>query len=392
MSHSHGRLIRWGVAVAAISLLLAGCGSSSNDGGDSGSVDAEGVAEAQAVVDQLYEGTYTVPGEQSQPAVPGKKVWIISLAQTFADSAAVAEEAKNAAEALGWDVTVYDGQFDPNRAIDGMRQAVVDGADAIVDIYYDCAAVKSGLLAAREADVVTVGIETADCPGKPLFSHVVGYNKGTYDFNDGTLQGFFQSFGGGVADYFIAKSAGKAKVISFEFTDAAVAAAQTAGLHKQMEKCTGCEVVQVEHTGAELGPALQQKAEQAFLEHPDATAVAVEANVVLTSSVLAALRSSGLYGKVMIGGAPGNAELLKLQRDYSGDWVFSALPPGWEAYAAVDAANSILAGAEPPESTGIGLQLIDKTHNEQNGDSIVVLKDGKPLDFAAAYAKAWGKG
>ena len=48
----------------------------------------------------------------------------------------------------------------------------------------------------------------------------------------------------------------------------------------QLKQCPGCEVVEVEITISDYGPPLQQKMEQALLQHPDIDAVLVDAAVV----------------------------------------------------------------------------------------------------------------
>jgi hypothetical protein len=58
----------------------------------------------------------------------------------------------------------------------------------------------------------------------------------------------------------------------------------------------------------------------------------------------------------------------------------------WEGWPGIDALNRLFAGREPV-SSGIGIQLFDKTHNTPAEGA-----DQAPLDFRAAYRKACGVG
>lgn len=379
-----------GAMTAACLIALAGCSSSSGSG--SGEADRGAASAAQERLDALYAGTYQDPPATAPSPQAGKKVWIISYLQAYSASAATAAAAESAATALGWDATVFDAQANPAKAVDGIRQAVSAGADVIMSIYLDCDAIKAGLIAARDAGIARVAVESQDCADQQLFDNVVGYEPGTYDDNDGTFLNWIAGWQAALADYVIAKTDGAARVVEFAETDSAAVLSQHEGFTKQIQTCKGCEVVaSVEFTAADIGPALQQKAQQAFLQHPDLNAVVVPADAVLTGGVLAAIKSAGLYGKVLIAGGEGGPDVMPMLKSYDGDWAVNALPVAWEGWQSMDAANRILSGEDPVASSGIGYQVVDTDHNLPDGDQALPTRDGEPIDFAGLYRKALGK-
>jgi ribose transport system substrate-binding protein len=339
---------------------------------------------------QLYAGTYQDPPTHSPKPAVGKSIWIISYLQTYTSSATTAAAAQKAAQALGWNATVFDAKGDPATAVNGIRQAIAAKASAIFAIYWDCSAVKAGLLAAKSAGIVTMADEASDCPGNPLYNYIVSYNSGVFPYNDGGFLGYLEGWEAVSAQYIIASTSAHAKVIDFDETDIAATVYQDKGFRQQMATCGGCKIVDtVTFTGADLGPALQQKAQQAFLQHPDANAVVVPADAILTGGVLAAMKSAGKYGSLVIGGGEGGPDLISAMKAYPGHWGFSSLPIAWEGWQAVDAANRLFNGQQPIHDSGMGYQIVDKTRNTPPGNEMIPFKNGQPIDFAGVYTKAW---
>src|SRR5262249_39608138 len=85
-----------------------------------------------------YKGTLSEPDSSSRPAVKGKKIVIISSGQASESSAIPVNAAKEAAEKLGWKVTVYDDQLNPANDGNLFNQAIASGADGIILDAIDC--------------------------------------------------------------------------------------------------------------------------------------------------------------------------------------------------------------------------------------------------------------
>ena len=192
-----------------------------------------------------------------------------------------------------------------------------------------------------------------------------------------------------LADYVLANTDDDATIVFVtEYDLSSPKIASEAGLD-QLEQCSGCEVVEVEITIADYGPGLQQKMEQTLLQHPDTDAVLVGSDAVLSTGVIPALKGADLYGKVVIGGGEGTAEMVALMRDYPMPWGFDIWPVAWESYSAMDAIVRIESGEEPVQS-GQGQQLVDQEHNlPTDSDILVPTSGGEPIDYAAIYKEAW---
>ena len=185
-----------------------------------------------------------------------------------------------------------------------------------------------------------------------------------------------------------------AKIIQFRQTDALVATLQAEGFERELnEICPDtCELINIDWVGTELGPPLQQKAEQAFLQHPDVDAIVVPSDATLTSGVYAALEATGRGHEVIISGGEGTPEVLDIVHPRpAGTHAVNGLPVRWDAFAAVDALNRLFNGEEPAEDTGEGLQLVDRDRNlpATGSDQYVPLSNGEPINFAAMYIEAW---
>ena len=392
--------LRGVIVVAAASMVLAACGGSSSSSADS-AADASASAapstaasadssDPQARLAELYNGTYTSAPTGGPKPIAGKKVWIISYLQAYSSSASTAQAASDAAEAMGWEATIFDAKGDPSQAVAGIQQAVAAKADAVLSIYFDCESVKAGLLTAKEAGVVTISDEAPDCKDKPLFDYVVSYNPGTYSFNDGSFETYVMGWQAVTADYIIAKSNGAAKTILVTQSDAPSAVLQAEGFRTQFSTCPGCSIVaEVPTVGTDLGAKVQQKVQQALLQHPEADSIAVPADAYLTGGVIGALKEAGFYGKIIIGGGEGSESVLPLVKDYPGFWGVSNLPTAWEGWQAMDAANRIMQGQKADPLSGIGFQITDKEHNMPADLKPTVTRDGAPIDFPAQYKAAW---
>jgi ribose transport system substrate-binding protein len=403
--------VRRVVAFAICGGLLAACGSSSkaaktSDPGASAATTAAGAASSAAATpkagvalakertEALFAGTYTNPPTDSPPRAADKLVWIISYLQAYPASANLAAGAKDGADKMGWKSNIFDAEGDPSTAVNGIRQAIAAKANAIIVIFLDCDSLKAGIEEAKAAKILVVNAEAADC-ATPLVDHVVGYNAGFYSWNDGKFESFVAAWQAMGADYITAKTGGKAKIIQFRQTDTAITNLQADGFKRELtEVCPDCTLTDVNWVGTEMGPALQQKAEQALLKNPDLNAIVVPADAALTGGVMAALEASGRSQKIIIVGGEGTNEVLEIVRSRpAGTHAVMALPVEWDAYTAIDTLNRLFNGRKPSTAPGEGLQLVDLEHGlPAAGQKYVPLRDGKPVDFAALYAQAWATG
>ncbi|HZV74472.1 MAG TPA: substrate-binding domain-containing protein [Conexibacter sp.] len=366
------------ISAAVVAMAAGGCGSGGGGGGGSTSSGGGAAAADQQAVDALYKGTYQAPPQAPKPA-PGKSILLLSCGQSLPTCAAAMTGAQEAAGKMGWKTTIFDTKGDPNQASAGIRQALVSKADGVFLYFTDCRLMKQALQEAKSAKLPVVAAESLDCDyggGTPLFAATVRYAEGSY-------ADWIAAYGKAQAQYVIAKTGGKAKVLDFVEDDLLGASIQQQAEVAALRACAGCKVYPVKYTIGDLSTGIQQKAQQALLQHPDANATIVQYDAVLLSGVSAATQAAGR--KLVVMAAEGDTATMDLVR--SGKVTAGVgIPIEWEGYAGVDALNRLLHG-RPTATSGIGLQVYDKDHNTPPSGPYK-----PPIDFRAAYGKAWGLG
>lgn len=392
LSRTRNRPTLVGAGLAA-ALLLAGCGGSSEPaetdtntqpvGGNS----APAVAPASDDSGLNYEGTLREPDMTPRPIVRGKKIAILSAGQASISSSVPVGAAKEAAEAAGWDASIFDVQLNPANAPGLVRQAIAAGVDGIILQAVDCPGIKGPLQEARKKGIEVVGIYAFDCDDPvfkgndpALFTGRVNYGDDIKDYGK-----FTEQYGADQAKAVIAATGGKAKVLFFNSPTVTVLNYTGKGFKDEIKKCGGCEIVaEVEFAGAELGPNLQQKAAQALLQHPEANVVKSPYTSATLLGIAPAVVQSGRANKLYVMGGEGFAPELDLMRAGQGVNAVNIAPSDWTGWAAVDTLNSLFSGKAPADS-GLGWQLVDKQHNLPASGGFT-----PKVDFKAAYKKVWG--
>jgi len=377
----------------AASLVLAGCGGSSEpvaktDTDAAPAVDAGAGTSGGGDSDLNYEGTLRDPEATARPIARDKKVVIISAGQASISSSVPVGAAEEAAKAAGWETEVYDVQLNPANAPGLVRQAIASGADGIILQAVDCPGVKGPLQEAKAKGIQVVGIYSFDCndplfkgDDPALFSGQINYGKDAA----ANIGEFTKKYGADQAKAVIAATGGKAKVIFFNSPTVTVLNYTGAGFKEEIEKCSGCEIVEeVEFAGAELGPNLQQKATSALLQHPEANVVKSPYTSATLLGIAPAVVQSGRANKLYVMGGEGFAPELDLLRAGQGVDAVNIAPSDWTGWAAVDTMNSLFT-KKPIADSGLGWQLVDKGHNLPAAGPFV-----PKVDFKAAYKKAWG--
>jgi ribose transport system substrate-binding protein len=382
--------------VAAISAsVFAACGESKSDSSasdiesDSTTVDSGGaetapadpVATSKAILDELYSGQYTEAPSAGPKAQKGKNVWVLSCGQAAEGCSYISETIVEAGKELGWNVTLSDGKFNADNAYTtAIRQAVAAGADGIVVDGVDCDLIKQPLAEAVDAGVSVVGYASYPCADGTNFT-------GTAIFSEElpTEQSRNEAWGRAQAYYTIAKSDGKANVISIKYSGVQIGDAVYSGFKEVMDQCAECTVSYVEVVLADLANGnFSSKVDSALLNNPDATVIHAPFDSFITLGLAAAVQRAGREDMLVLagGGYPSNIRLI---RDDNGQDAGVSGDLAWDAWSAADALNRIFAG-EQPVPAGNGYVAVDRDRNlPTSGDVWNV-----PYDFRAAYRAVWG--
>jgi len=382
-----------GPMLLAATLLFVGACSGGSSGG-SASPNSPGATGSSSSGNSALMATYKFTGE-APPATapkpaPGKNVWIISCGQAVSSCASPAADAKEAGQLIGWKMSIADGNLNTANGFgNAMAQAIAAHAEAIILIGEDCTLITSQLRNAKAQRIPVVAYLAFDCndphnqnPSDPLFTATVQLNKaysapGDFEFARAVTQ----------AQYIISKTNGKAQIIEERFVGPLWGTYADAGLRDGLKSCTGCKIVDtVEVTDADLGAGLDaQKMAAAAVKYPNATVIAYPRSVLVQTSQLTTVART-LGQQVLVVGGEGQVTSLDLIRSgAAAPTAEIAFPTNWLAYGAVDELIRVFAG-QPTVTEGIGYAVVDKSQNVGNKGQEYV----PPVDYVAAYKKAWG--
>lgn len=384
---THGR--RWAAAVALVASVSVSACSTAGSGGGGGASTSDELANAQAAqtkLDALYEGaSYQEPAAEGPSAQKGKKVFMVNVGMQAPTGSKVAESARDAAKILGWKLSVFDGKFQPNLYQEGIRQAIASDADVIWNFAIDCPVARTAFEEAKKAGIPIVSQEAADCsdadPKAPsLFSENLEYSEGSF-------LDWAEALGAAQADWVIAQTKGRAKVIEIAVPDLIITKALHEGFVAEMKTCDTCEIVQtVQSSAAVLGPELQTKIEQVLLRNPDANSMAFSYDDLITGGGAAAIRGSGRSdGLDVIAGTgfPANNELIRKNQGQDAGFGIDYV---YETWAAADLVNRFLAGEEGVPG-GVGVQVYDAKNGLPDDTYVAPI-----TDFEERYTNIWQAG
>jgi ribose transport system substrate-binding protein len=386
-------VVRVAALVAAASLSFAACSSDDNsssstkagDSGGGGNSSSSGLDTAKASTEKALKGTSRPVDPTSRPAVKGKHIVVISAGQAASSSQVPSDAAVAAAKAIGWKVDLYDAALNPSKYAPLVRQAIAANADGIVLDAIDCQTVKEPLKEAKAKHIAVVAIYAFDCNDSKgggekegLYSAQINFGPDAKD-----IDAFTESYGADQANYIIANSDNKAKVIAINDPEFTVLLWTLSGFKKAIEKSGGSEIVDtLDVTTADLtSNKIVPKIQAELLRHPEATWIKSPYTYVTTLGIAPALGANPKHISVM--GGEGFAAELDLIRQGK-ITATNGISSKWTGWASIDTMNSVFADKKPVDS-GIGWTMVDKDHNlPASGDYT------PPIDYQAAYQKAWG--
>jgi ribose transport system substrate-binding protein len=329
---------------------------------------------------KLVAGTYASPPVTGPHVATGKSIVFVSCDQSATGCANAAAGAAEAAQSLGWKLKIIDGKSDPRAFATAVDQGVVSKADGIVTYGIDCSFIKQPLQRAQKAGVPVVNVEGLPCGNEGAES--TGFTA-SVTYAEGDLSAWLKAFGEAQADYLVARTAGKAEVVAFTNKELQTLVIQQEAFAARLNDCVDCSLHTVDFGLADLGGRLTSAAKQALLKFPNANAVMVPFEGVLSGGVSAALTSTPGRQLVVVsaeGTTKAGGQLLRSGVVDAG----IGIPTAWVGFSALDGLNRIFNG-EQPVSSGIGIQLFDADHNVTAAGTYQ-----PPFDYKKEFKRAWG--
>ena len=162
---------------------------------------------------------------------PGKKIVYLSGDEQNDISHLYGVYIKEAAEKLGWDVTIIDGKGSPTSWLAGMNQAIALKPDGIA-MFADAASLQDPIKAGVAQGIKFVGLHAAGLPGpQPDLNLFVNIQEDP------------REIGKAEADWAIADSNGTARVVILTHNEYAIAEVKSMATKAEIEKCGGCKVL-----------------------------------------------------------------------------------------------------------------------------------------------------
>ena len=326
----------------------------------------------------LYAGPQTEwrgPTASPKPE-PGRSVVYLSNDENNNASRAWGEAIKEAAAKIGWDVTIIDGKATPTGWINGMNQAIALKADGIVTSA-DAASMEEPISNAKAAGIPVVGIHAAALPGP---------NEKLGLFTN--IQQDPREIGKAQADWVIADSDGKARIVVTSHNEFAIAEAKSRATEARLEACAGCQVLDYVSTPiAEVAQRQPQLIASWVQRYGTPLYVTAVADYTLDFQV-PALRNAGVDpATVKLVGADGQESAYGRIRAGDFQVVTVSEPVGMQGYQAVDELVRALAGEGPSGFVQAPYLVTPENVEEEGGkDNTFVPSNG----YKAKYLALWG--
>jgi ribose transport system substrate-binding protein len=380
---------RSAIALLAVSAMaLSACGEdrapAAPSGPAAGPVAADSQAAAAAAVEKGYEGTSTLPDPAPRPGAKGKRVIFISSGQNSISTAVPLAGQMEAAEALGWETQLLDGQSNPALWPGLVRQAIAAQPDAISLQAIDCPLVSQPLEEARAAGIKIAAGYSFDCDD-PKFGGTAQFDAVPfYASADGDVGEFTRRYGQLQGETAIAKFGAGANVLQFNDEEFRILDYTSEGFQRAIA-AGGGKITYSTFLVSELGPTLEAKVAGELLKNPDINVVKSPYTGATLLGITSGIQKAGRQGEVFVIGGEGFAPELDLMRQGAVD-VVNITPPAWVGWATIDSLNSAFLGQKPVDS-GIGWTLVDAQHGLPGAAG--ASWDSSP-DFRSVYKKAWG--
>ena len=386
-------------AATSVSLGLAACSSSksstatttpsgsgnaasaaSGGSGPGSAGTAGGVAAAAAVVAKMRAPSsgFTAPGPSlDAKSLRGKTIWYVALSQSIPVLAVEQTGIQQAASALGVTLRVCDGKFQPATAAACVNSAVSSGAIGVIMDSITTASVSTAITNATSHKVPVlavsaIGTNSAD----------VAYGTNGDERSEAVA-----------ADWIIADSSGKAKVLGTKVQDdtGAINDIDT-GSKPQFATCPGCTTNVATYTSGTV-TGIPSLVSASLLTHRDATYGFPQFDFIVPL-FKSGVQTAGLTSKMKI--VSTNAVLSSMQLVKSGGQAADiGSNRNYSGWLSMDAMLRMLKGLPVPAAASwqIPIRIFDKTNINNISLTPAAAGTGEwfgSLDYHKSFQSLWG--
>lgn len=328
-----------------------------------------GLDAAKALVKKHQStGEFVAPGPafDAKACMADKKVFVIPMTQANPFSANVANAMKAAAEEIGFELRVFDNQFDVQQWIRGIELAVAEGYDLI------------DLSTAPVPEMLQPQIEAARAAGvKVTVSHWYDANEPVPSFVDGASLAPFSASMKLASAWTIAKTEGNANVLFVHSDEVSSGKYAREAIEKAFaEYSPGSKYTFLNVPLADWSTRMTQSVQSALLAD-SAINYVVPFYDGMSQFVLPALDLAG-RADVKIASFNGTPFVLDMVRDGKVEMDIGE-SVGWTGRAALDYDMRLLCGVEANPVLNVPLYIFDASNVESAG---------VPATYDAGYGNA----
>jgi ABC-type sugar transport system substrate-binding protein len=310
------------------------------------------------------------------------KLAVIICASVVSGCVRQGQGMQEAGEALGWEVTVYDGKGDPVAQNTAMSQAINSGANAV-------------LLAATDPVPLSSSVELAKSKGIPVGTTGLGAEPGVGGaaFDVGPD---YARWGTVLGSWIVADSKGTANflpTIDEEFANS-TSIAET--MIETVKQCSGCTVNETQQfVVADIGNGLGQRIASELQRDPNINYVS-GAYDSAAADMVTAIANAGIGDRISLVSCVGSPQNFQFVKDGNVQKVDMVQDDVYMGFAAVDQISRLLAGEQLWKTPGVtdpraqyGEGSPDQLLTQSNiGDPSVDWV--APFDYQAKFKALWG--
>jgi ribose transport system substrate-binding protein len=338
------------------------------------------VAAAKEAVEHYAGPQTTWQGPTSAPT-PAKNKYVVYLSGDEQND--ISREyglyMKEAAEKLGWKFTVIDGKGSPANWLAGFNQAIALKPDGIA-IFADAKSLQDPIRTATSQGITVIGLHAASLPGPQPDLHLFV-----------NIQEDPREIGKAEADWAIADSNGKARVVVITHNEYQIAATKSGATRDQIQACPGCKVLDYANFPASEAAQRMPQLTTSWVQRFGLPLYITSVGDNDLDFAVPSLRAAGVpVDQVKLIGADGNRsayERIRNGKQYQ--TVTVSEPIELQAYQAIDEFNRAFNKA-PPSGFVQPPYLVTPTNvNDAGGKKDIFVPDN---DYKKHYLQIWGVG
>lgn len=344
-----------------------------------------GGARADDVVDQAKADIAKATGLQTEwdgptsapPVTPGKKIVYLSGDEQIDTSHEYGVYMKEAGAKIGWDVTVIDGKGSPTSWLAAFNQAIALKPDGIA-IFADASSLQDPIKTANADGITVIGLHATALPG-PVPELGVFFN----------IQGDPRNVGKTEAEWAIADSDGKARVVILTHNEYKIAETKSGATKAMIEKCSGCQVLEYANSPASQADQRMAQLTTSWIQRFGTPLYITSVGDNDFDFAVPVLRSGGIKpGEVKLIGADGTRSAYdRLHKGGAYQEMTVSEPVELQAYQAIDEFNRAF-NKQPPSGFVQPPYVVTTANVDAEGGKTNVFIPSN--DYVKHYLSNWG--